>query len=261
MSILTCAMPFAHAESDTAAAGQIARGFFALPVEIDFDSGAANGDATIMRIQPLYTFPVFDKWRLIHLDVITVADAPSGLPEFPGAPPGSSGARDFGISDLLHTTLFTPKSNGNTIWGIGVNLGIPTATDDSLGSGKWAAGPAFRFVYRTELWNVGWIVGQRWSFAGSSNRSDVNQLLIRGAIRRQLGDDWYLVSAPLITSNWGLSGEKWTVPVGGGIGRRFDIGRYPWAWSVQGYYNVIKPEPAPDWVFRFAIVAAIPFGK
>ncbi len=28
--------------------------FFALPVELDADSGASNGDATILRIGPLY---------------------------------------------------------------------------------------------------------------------------------------------------------------------------------------------------------------
>ena len=40
---------------------------FALPVELDVDRGGANGDAAIMRIQPLYTFPVGEKWKLVHL--------------------------------------------------------------------------------------------------------------------------------------------------------------------------------------------------
>jgi len=38
-------------------------------------------------------------------------------------------------------------------------------TDDSLSSGKSAAGPAFRITIRRELWNVALIAGQRWSFA------------------------------------------------------------------------------------------------
>ena len=28
--------------------------------------------------------------------------------------------------------------------------------------------------------------------------------------------------------------------------------------GVQGYYNVVKPDGAPDWLIRFAIVAPIP---
>ena len=234
-------------------------GFFALPVELDIDRGAANGDASILRIQPLYTFPVFDKWKLVHLDVITLADAPGGTPAFPGDPAQTD--NKAGISDLLHASFFTPDTTGNFVWGVGINMSLPTATARNLGSGKWAVGPAFRLTYRTGPWNFGMVAAQRWSFAGSSNRSDVNQLLIRGAIRRQLNDDWYLVSAPIITSNWGLDGEKWLVPLGGGVGRRFSVGGYPWAWSLQGYYNVIKPDPAPDWVVRLGLIAAFPFGQ
>ena len=222
-----------------------------------FLCGAANGDAAILRIMPVYTIPVFERWRLVNLGILTLADAP-GTPAFPG---DSNSRKTTGMSDFLHTSFYTPTPAGNFIWGIGVMVSLPTATDDSLGSGKWAVGPAFRVVYRTGLWNLGLIGGQRWSVAGSSNRSDVNQLLMRGAIRRRLPNDWFFVSAPLITANWDSAGQDWLIPIGGGIGRRFTLGKYPWAWSVQGYYNVIKPDPAPDWVVRFSIIAAIPFGE
>ena len=234
-----------------------APGFFALPAELDFDNGAANGDATILRMMPLYTFPVFDTWKLVNVTIFSMADAP-GLPEFPG---GSSTGNATGISDLIHTSFFTPNSTGDFIWGAGLMLAMPTATDDALGSGKWDAGPAVRLTYRTGPWNLGFIAGQRWSFAGSDNRNDVSQLLIRGAVRRQLPDNWFFVYAPLISANWNSPDEKWLIPVGGGIGRTFTFNEHPWAWSVQGYYNAIKPDSAPDWVLRFAIIAAIPFGE
>ena len=245
------------AAGQTGRLGQ-ARSFFALPMELDLDKGAANGSAAIMRIAPVYSFPLGDNgWKLFNLTVLTVADAP-GLPTFPSEP---GVAKELGVSDLLHASFFTPKQRGNVIWGVGPMLSLPTATDAALGSEKWTLGPAVRFVYRTEDWNVGFVGGQRWSFAGSGNRASVNQLLIRGAIRRQLQDDWYFVSAPIITANWKRAGQNWLVPVGGGIGRTFTLNEHPWAWSVQGYYNVIKADPDPDWVIRFAIVAAIPFGE
>jgi len=246
------------AETETAKPIGNVGNFFALPMELDLDSGAENGDATILRIMPLYGFPTFERWKLLHLDIITLADAPGGTPAFPGDPDVPHAA---GVSDLLHTSFFTPIRSNDFVWGIGAMVSLPTATDESLGSGKWTAGPAFRLAYRTALWNFGVLGGQRWSFAGSGNRNDVNQLLLRGAIRRQLPNDWFFVSAPLIAANWDAPGEKWIVPVGGGIGRKFEIGKYPWAWSVQGYFNAIKPDSAPDWVVRFAIVAAIGFGR
>jgi len=232
------------------------RRFFALPVELDIDRGAANGDASILRIQPLYSVPLTDGWKLVNLDIVTLADAPGGTPAFPGGP---SPGRSAGLTDLLHASFFTPTAAGKFIWGVGPILSLPTATDDSLGSDWWAGGPAVRLVYRTDRWNLGFVAGQRWSF-GDNGRGDVHQLLIRGAIRRQLPNDWYFVSAPLITSNWRSQGERWLIPAGGGIGRKFRLGKHPWAWSVQGYHNIVKPDPAPDWVIRFAIIVAIPFG-
>lgn len=245
------------AQSNAAEQLSEAPGFFALPVELDFDNGAANGDATILRMMPLYTFPVLETWKLVNLAIISAADAP-GVPEFPG---DTSSGQATGLSDLLHASFVTPHRSGDFIWGAGLMLALPTATDDALGSGKWDAGPAFRLTYRTELWNLGVIAGQRWSFAGDDDRPDVNQLLIRGAIRRQLPNNWHFISAPLITANWDNAGEDWLVPLGGGFGRSFRFNDHPWAWSVQGYYNVIKPDSAPDWVVRFAIIAAIPFDE
>jgi hypothetical protein len=247
----------AGAQSASADSLRQARGFFALPLELDVDRGAANGNAAILRIAPLYSFPLGDSWKLVNLTIVTLADAP-GTPAFPGEPGAEKTA---GASDILHASFFTPNRDGKVIWGFGPMLSLPTATDAALGSEKWAVGPAFRFTYRTENWNLGFIAGQRWSFAGTSKRSDVNQLMIRGAIRRQLSGSWYFVSAPIITANWDRAGQDWLVPVGGGVGRAFKVGAFPWAWTVQGYYNVIKAEPDPDWIVRFSIVAAIPFGN
>jgi hypothetical protein len=232
--------------------------FFALPLELDLDSGATNGDATIFRIVPLYGKPSSDNWKLINLDMLTLADAPGGIPGRPGNPNPEPGSRTFGIGDVVHGSFFTAPTTGNLIWGIGPMLSIPTASDDTLGSGKWSAGPAFRLAYRKGLWNVGVFGGQTWSFAGDDDRKDVSQLIMRGAIRRQLPNDWYFVSAPIITANWKASDEKWLVPVGGGIGKVIRIRTYPWALSFQGYYNVIKPGAAPNWSVRFSVIMAIP---
>jgi len=233
-----------------------ARGFFALPLELDFDNGAANGNATILRIMPLYTLPLSEHWKLVNLSIIGMADAPGGTPAFPG---DRSFGQEAGVSDLIHSSFVTPTRLGDFTWGVGAILAIPTATDDSLGSGKWAAGPAFRVTHRKGPWDLAAIIGQRWSFAGSDDRAEVNQLMIRATTLRRLPNNWFFVSSPLIIANWDRPEEKWLVPVGGGIGRSFKLRESPWAWSVQGYFNAIKADPDPDWVIRLSIISAIPF--
>ena len=235
--------------------------FFALPVEIDADSGASNGDATILRIAPLYGLGSLYNMEIVHIDLITIAGAPGGVPGRPGNPSPEPGPNVFGLSDLVHASFFMPDNSGKFTWGAGFMLSIPTATDARLGSGKWSAGPSFRFTYRTGPWNIGAFGGQTWSFAGDKERADVSQLIMRGTIRRQLPNDWYFVSAPIITANWNAIGQKWLVPVGGGLGKVVNIRSKPWAFALQGYYNAIKPDGAPNWSVRFSVIAAIPLGR
>jgi len=250
-----------HAQAGSTDTGSAAR-YFAVPIELDLDSGADNGDASILKFAPLYKIPLGKRWSLVNLDLVTLADAPGGVPGQPGNPSPEAGGRAFGLADLTHASFFTPQKSGNFIYGFGAILTLPVATAGVLGSDKWSAGPAFRVVYRNGPWNIGFFGGNQKSFAGSGARPDVDQLLIRGAIRRRLSDNWFLVSAPVITANWNAqSGQKWVVPVGGGVGRRLGPELSPWAVSVQGYVNAIKPDGAPDWVMRLSVVAAIPLGN
>ncbi|MGB5408678.1 MAG: neuromedin U, partial [Thiogranum sp.] len=93
-----------------------------------------------------------------------------------------------------------------------------------------------------------------WSFAGDSDRADVNQLLLRGLIRRELRNRWFFISAPIITANWNAaSGQKWRVPLGGGFGRALSRDRAPVNVSLQLYWNVIRPDGAPDWLARVGV--------
>ncbi|MDH3732450.1 MAG: hypothetical protein OEU54_02910 [Gemmatimonadota bacterium] len=231
---------------------------FALPIEVEHDYGAFNGEATIIRFLPVYTIPISSRWRLANLDLVTLADARGGAPGRPGNPTPELGDRVFGLSDLLHASFLTPEGQRTFIWGAGFMLRLPTATDESLGAGKWAFGPALRLVYRKGGWNVGGVAGQNWSFAGDPDRADLSLLLIRASLRRQLPAGWYLVSAPIINANWRApASQTWLVPLGGGVGKR--LGPPSWATSAQAYYNVVRPDGAPKWALRLQVIAAISF--
>jgi len=52
----------------------------------------------------------------------------------------------------------------------------------------------------------------------------------------------------MITANWESQGTKWTVPIGGGVGRVTRISKLPPInLSLAAYYNIVKPEHGPDW--------------
>ena len=70
---------------------------------------------------------------------------------------------------------------------------------------------------------------------------------------------WYLTSAPIITANWEAdSGNQWTVPFGGGVGKVFAIGRQPLNINTQVFYNVDKPTFGARMAVALADPATVP---
>jgi hypothetical protein len=58
--------------------------------------------------------------------------------------------------------------------------------------------------------------------------------------------------APIITANWEAEskGNKWTVPVGGGFGKVFRIGKLRFNGNVGTFTNVVRPDGGADWTLR-----------
>ena len=245
--VLALWIPVAEARDDGARV-------WVLPFEVDTDFGAANGDAIIGRFMPLNTIVITDRWKLVNIALVTVADAPGGRPGQPGNPDPVPGPNVFGLGDITDVIVLAPNTRKKFQWGLGVAVGVPTATDPALGSGKWQAGPALRVSYVSGGWRLGLLAANRWSFAGDADRGNTNQLMARGLVRRKLGERWFFVSAPIITANWdAATGQKWLVPLGGGVGRIFPTRAASVNVSLQAYANVIKPDGAPNAVVRLGV--------
>jgi hypothetical protein len=162
-----------------------------------------------------------------------------------------------GLGDITYEGLISPRAPGKVVWGLGAALIFPTATggaDAALGKGKWQAGPAAVALTMQGHWVIGALAQNTWSFAGDSARADVNFFFSQVFVNYNIANGWYLTSQPIITANWELaSGEKWTVPLGGGAGKTHSFGAWAMDFQVQAFYNVVKPEFGADWQFRLQI--------
>jgi hypothetical protein len=66
-----------------------------------------------------------------------------------------------------------------------------------------------------------------------------------------MDDGWYLSMAPVISANFEAGGgDRWVVPVGGGIGWIFKIGQQHINASMRGHYNVEDTPGSGDWTFQ-----------
>jgi hypothetical protein len=231
---------------------------YSLPFKFNFDYGAPNGEASFLNIQPVIPITVGD-WNLINRIIIPLIDTPgqvTGTPEIPNPPPGDGAS---GLGDINYSLFFSPAKPKKAIWGIGPSLMMPTASDDQLGSEKWSAGPTGVVLFQPNWGTIGGLVRQLWSFEGEDNRSDVNQTLIEPFVNYNLEKGWYLITDMVITANWYADSEnRWTVPLGGGVGKLLKIGSQAINVRTEAYYNVVKPDSAPDWQWGFTVQFLFP---
>jgi hypothetical protein len=106
-------------------------------------------------------------------------------------------------------------------------------------------------------WVIGTLVRQLWAVAGPNQ--NVNQTLVQAFVYYNMPQGWYAVSSPNITANWSAPpGQRWSVPIGGGVGKIFKIGDQPMNASVQAFNYVAHPSLAPRWALRFQVQFLFP---
>jgi hypothetical protein len=134
---------------------------------------------------------------------------------------------------------------------------LPTNTDTRLGPDEWGLGPSVVALTMPGNWVVGGLANNIWSI-GEESGNEVNLMTIQPFVNYNMDGGWFLTFAPIITANWEApDSQQWTVPLGGGFGRIFRIGKQPINASIQYYYNVEKPDFVGDtnlrlvWQFMF----------
>ena len=231
---------------------------YSLPFKFTFDYGADNGEASFLNIQPVLPQTI-GEWNLIHRIILPLIDTPGMVTGIPGIPNPIPGNGATGLGDINYSVYLSPADPKKVIWGIGPSLMMDTATDDQIGSGKWSAGPTAVVLIQPKPWTLGLLGRQLWSFAGDSDRNTVSQMLLEPFVNYNLEDGWYLISDMIITANWEAdSSNQWTVPLGGGFGKMFAIGNQKMNTKLEAYYNVEKPDGAPDWSFSWTLQFLFP---
>ena len=54
------------------------------------------------------------------------------------------------------------------------------------------------------------------------------------------------------------SDDRWTVPVGGGVGKLIRFGKQPVDIIAQGFVNAVKPDGAADWSLQVQVKLLFP---
>lgn len=220
---------------------------FPIQNNTDFGLGPFDRSRNVLNVQPVIPLA---GGKIITRTIFPFVWLPDVTAE--------SGSFSSGLSDITFTAFYVLPNEGATMVGVGPVIDIPTG-GELRGSKKWSAGPSLVILAQPGGWTVGLLANNVWSFAGDSERESVNRGLFQYFLVKQLGDGWYVNTAPILTVNWKAdSGQRWIVPFGAGVGKVARLGKLPVNTQIGAFYNAVKPDIGPDWQFRVQVQILFP---
>jgi hypothetical protein len=115
---------------------------------------------------------------------------------------GTTGTTN-GLGDLYAQAIALPSVRPTFLVGVGMGLTMPTATDDTLGRGKWIASPVIAPFWRFPKKGFFFVKVQDWiSVAGASDRAAVHYLTVTPTFLWRFGRRWWTVLDAESTTDW-----------------------------------------------------------
>ncbi len=203
-----------------------------------------HGRGNVFTIAATMPLP---EYRLLPLPQLSLLSVPAAV-TLPG---GSTGFGDVRFVDI---GVF--NAHRELVWGIGPTLVFPTASERATGQGKWQAGPAAAIAFVPRRWLLGVLAQNPISFAGASDRADVNAFILQPFATYQLGKGWFVRSQPQMIFDWET--RKQLLPLDFGVGRVFKLGRQDVSCFVEPFWNLAHDGPAPRYGITFGVTLLYP---
>jgi hypothetical protein len=211
----------------------------------NFGVGPNHGTQEILNIQPVIPIHINNDWNVITRTILPVVWNPDMAP-IP--------SKDFGTAPTTFSAFLSPRNPTNGwLWGLGPVVQVPTASSALLGSSVWGGGVTGVLVYMEGPWVAGVLVNNVWSLGGTYGRygNAYNNFLTQPFVNYNFGGGWYVTSSPIVTADWLTAGTKWTLPIGGGVGRVVKLfDKLPVNFMLGAYYNTVRPEYGANWQLR-----------
>ena len=168
--------------------------------------------------------------------------------------------RTTNFGDWTQLEILSPAHSGHWLLGLGPTFIFPTAGSVYTGQGKWQVGPALVLAYMTPKFIAGVFPQQWWSYAGDPTRPNTNQMNLQPILSLFFEGGWNVGYSGNILANWEApSNNRWTVPIGVGVGKVVRFGRLPVKIQLAGQYMVTQPDPVGQrWNVQIQLTPVLP---
>ena len=213
----------------------------------EFNGGPnGNGFSATTNIQPVISVSIGEDWNLIIRTILPVIYRDNYGP-----------GQTFGTGDITQSFFFSPKAPiDGIIWGIGPAFLWPTASDDTLGTDQWGAGPTAVALTQQGPWTIGVLANHIWSYAGPQSREDVSSTFLQPFVSYNFAHGFSITLNTELTYDW--IHDAWTVPMNMTANQVFKIGDQAISASIGGKYYAVAPDGAPDWGIRAVLTFLFP---
>ncbi len=215
---------------------------------LDFGIGANDAMRYTLNVQPVVPFGLNADWNLVTRTILPVIDAESPAPGVDSA---------FGLGDVVQSFFLSPSEPiGGWVLGAGPALLYPTATDDLLGTGKWAAGPTAVALQQRGPWTYGMLANHLVSYAGDDDRGDLNATFLNPFLTYITSTKTTFTASPELTYDW--ESHQWIAPVNLVVSQLLVLGKQPLQLGFGGRAYLDGPGGGPEWGLRFSLVFLFP---
>jgi len=215
---------------------------------IDYGIGPNETHRYTLNVQPVIPFSMNADWNLITRTIMPIIDA--------GSPaPGIAGATGFG--DIVQSFFFSPKKPvGGMIVGFGPALMYATATDDLLGTGKWAVGPTVVALKQRGALTIGVLGNHLKAYAGDDSRADVNATFVNPFVSYITKTKTTFGISPELTYDW--ESEQLIAPINLTVSQLLLINKKPISVGGGVRFYAEGPSGGPEWGLRFVVTLLFP---
>ena len=144
-------------------------------------------------------------------------------------------------------------TNASGLFGMfGLASILPTSTDQNVSRDQYLLGPEFALGKITGWGLIGAQAKHLTNVYGEGDGDwDTNMSSLQLLFAYGLGNGWQIESSPIIHYDWeAVSGNEWSVPIGGGVSKTVRLGSLPLKMAFDIEYFVVSPDRlGPDWLF------------
>jgi hypothetical protein len=214
-----------------------------LPLQYNYYTagGLGQNSQMVLNVQPVLPLSMGKRWLLVSRTIVPFVSIPI-----------TNDFRTGGTADIQEQAYFTAAKPGKVTWALGPVFSFPTATNRIARTGQWGLGPTAVVLVMPGPWVIGALVNNVWRIGGDAQGHVLNTFTTQPFINFNLPFAWSITTAPIITADWSAGeGQKWTVPIGIGVGKITHIGTQAMNFGMQYYHNLNHPSVAGAEQMRF----------